>query len=196
MEAKFNLDFGSSKRPQEGSIIVSNPLIADINFYRSVVLLTKYSPDEGAIGLILNKPTMIYANETMPDLDEFDTPLYHGGPVDQHAMFMLHRQGDIIDDGIHVKDDLYWGGDLKDIQKYSAINVLKSDDFKFLLGYSSWMPRQLDSEIQKQVWTVYNDYDTSLIFENNSSQMWRKALKNMGGKYNMYANYPVDPQLN
>jgi hypothetical protein len=85
----------------KGKILISMPGMVDSTFADSLVFLCAHS-DEGAMGLIINKPMpglnfMELADrldltntseETRMRLEQ--TPILMGGPVDQHRGFVLH----------------------------------------------------------------------------------------------------------
>jgi len=73
---------------------------------------------------------------------------------------------------------------------------INSTDIRFFLGYSGWGPGQLDAELDQDSWIVCDYVTDQLLFDTGPDVMWRKALENMGGRFSMYSNYPVDPRLN
>ena len=50
---------------RRGRLLVASPSLADPNFRRAVVLMLEHS-DEGALGLVLNRPTPLVAREALP----------------------------------------------------------------------------------------------------------------------------------
>jgi putative transcriptional regulator len=54
----------------------------------------------------------------------------------------------------------------------------------------------LQEELEQDSWIVCDYVTTELLFETDPSLMWKKALDNMGGRFSVYSNYPVDPRLN
>ena len=74
-----------------------------------------------------------------------------------------------------------------------AIAFGTGNDF---LGYSGWGPGQLDADLDQDSWIVCDYVTDQLLFDTGPEIMWRKALENMGGRFSMYSNYPVDPRLN
>jgi len=51
-------------------------------------------------------------------------------------------------------------------------------------------------ELKTKSWIVYQNKDENLIFDFSSKDLWKKVLRDMGGKYSLISNYPVDPRLN
>ena len=68
-------------------------------------------------------------------------------------------------------------------------------DIKFFLGYSGWSTGQLDEELEKNNWII-NKSAANKLFTLDAETLWRSVLKEMGGKYRMLSNYPLDPSLN
>src|ERR687897_3581489 len=66
-----------------GQLLVAAPILSDPNFHRAVVLLAEHG-DEGAMGLVLNRPTETSVGEALPELSPIageEEPLFVGGPV-------------------------------------------------------------------------------------------------------------------
>ena len=181
--------------PKKGSILVSKPLIADGFFEQSVVYLTAHDSD-GSLGFTLNKPSSLLAQDFIEDLPGKDT-VYFGGPVEQDALFFLHRQND-LQGAIHVGNSLYLGGDFDQfIKEYKNVRpeYSNSQTAKFFLGYSGWSPGQLEDEIKDDTWIVL-DPPKGLNPLDASGNTWREYMVQLGGKYALWANAPEDPLLN
>ena len=74
-----------------GKLILASPVLKDPNFVRSVVLIAEHT-DEGAMGLVLNRPTGSTVGEAVPDLAWLagdEEPVYVGGPVAETAVIVL-----------------------------------------------------------------------------------------------------------
>jgi putative transcriptional regulator len=67
---------------------------------------------------------------------------------------------------------------------------------RFFLGYSGWGQGQLQTELVEDTWVVYSGTTTTTVFESSSDQIWRLLMKEMGGEFEIQANYPIDPRLN
>ena len=77
--------------PAQGSLLVSEPFLADSFFKRSVVLLSEHDK-KGTLGFILNKPTDVTVNQAVDNFPEFEAPLYFGGPVETSKASTEPRQ--------------------------------------------------------------------------------------------------------
>jgi putative transcriptional regulator len=73
---------------------------------------------------------------------------------------------------------------------------LEEADVRFFVGYSGWSPGQLDEELKAKSWIVFKKTSTDLVFDIDPEALWKTTLNNMGGKFRLISNYPVDPRLN
>ncbi len=190
-EEYFNI--GKVEQPSKGCCLISDPFLPDPNFERTVVLLCEHNED-GSFGFILNKPSILNFADVMDNADGFNSLLYVGGPVQQDTLHFIHKipglGGDKITEGI------YWGGDFDQVMQMINNGTIDQSDFRFFLGYSGWSQGQLDEEIKENSWIVYQQPDIANIFDMESDILWKNILKGMGGKFRMFANYPIDPRLN
>ncbi len=181
--------------PAKGDLLISEPFLPDPNFERSVILICEHN-EEGSLGFVLNKPSGHNLKEVLDQSRSFDKELYQGGPVQLDTLHFIHRASEIVQKGIKVRDDLYWGGDFEQLLSLMNTHQLPPEDIKFFLGYSGWSPGQLEEELKEDSWFVYKDTSSFDVFDASVGDLWRKVLKNMGGKYRMFSNYPTDPRLN
>src|SRR3954453_13441606 len=74
-----------------GKLLLASPTMADPNFARTVVLVAEHT-DEGAMGLVLNRPALTTVGEAVADLaglTDDDGQGYVGGPVAETAVIVL-----------------------------------------------------------------------------------------------------------
>lgn len=182
-------------KPAKGDLLISEPFLPDPNFERSVILICEHN-DEGSLGFVLNKPTGHRLDDVIEEVGSFENDLYQGGPVQLDTLHFIHRVSGLIHKGINLKNDFYWGGDFEQLLSLINTHQLKPEDIKFFLGYSGWSPGQLEDELNEDSWIVYKQTNSYDVFDSSAQDLWRKVLKNMGGKYRMFSNYPTDPRLN
>ncbi len=189
------MEEGRLTKPQSGSILISEPYLGDPNFERTVVLLCSHDSDEGSFGLVLNRMSNLKLSDVI-DLynDSFDMVLGIGGPVQYNTLHYVHRLPQLAQ-AVKLSEDVYWGGDFEMLRTMIGSGIVSTSDIKFFLGYSGWTPGQLEEEIDKNVWIVNNNAANKL-FNLEADTLWRNILRQMGGKYKVLANYPVDPRLN
>jgi putative transcriptional regulator len=181
--------------PQKGKILISEPLMSDFYFGRSVVLLVEHTHDEGSFGIIMNKVIGRTLNEVAEGFPEFDAPVYLGGPVQQNNLFYIHQLGDLIPQSERIMEGLYWGGDVETLRSMMETGHLKPNQIRFYLGYSGWDAGQLNSELERNSWLVSNASVLSLM-QTSSHLMWRHFVRRMGSPYEKWLKLPEDPSLN
>lgn len=186
---------GVTMTPKKGDLLISEPFLPDPNFERTVVLLCENNQD-GTIGFILNKPSMVNLGDVFEDLARFDKTVLVGGPVQQDSMHFLHRGQVHLEGSTEITTGIYWGGNFEQMKILIQNNNIKTQDVLYFLGYSGWAPGQLDQELMEKSWIVSPQATVSQVFEQDPELLWREVLKNMGGKYRMFSNYPTDPRLN
>lgn len=185
----------STYTPYQGSLLLSEPFMADPNFERSVVMLCEHNED-ATIGLVLNHRSHLLLSDIVAEIKNENFPLYIGGPVENNALFFLHRAYDKLWSGEQIYEDVYWGGDFD--KAITFINEGKIDplDIKFFLGYSGWAPKQLDKEILQNSWAVHKSFDPALTFLIDGEDLWKQALISLGPKFAHVAGFPRSPDLN
>lgn len=192
----MNFDFFKYRnqlKPEKGRLLISEPFLNDPNFERTVVLLCEHNQD-GSFGFVLNKQSIVKIKDVLGDL-AVDSEAFIGGPVQQDTIHYLHRI-DHLPEAIPIADTIYWGGDFEALQSGLDIGTIQAADVRFFLGYSGWGAGQLEEEIKEDSWIVCDYISSELLFDITPDQMWRQALSNMGGRFSVYSNYPIDPNLN
>jgi putative transcriptional regulator len=178
----------------KGRLLLSEPYLPDPNFERTVILLTEHN-DDGSVGFVLNKPSESKVSEVMEELSKFEFPIYIGGPVQQDTLHYVHRCRE-LKDAIAVQDGIYWGGNFDQLVLMIETGQISATEIRFFLGYSGWSPGQLAEELKLDSWIVSYRVSEELIFETLPDQMWKSALKSLGGRFTIYSNYPNDPRMN
>lgn len=179
---------------KKGRILISEPLINDKTFFKSIILITYHSKIE-TLGLIINQPTKFYLNEMIDDINKSDFKLYLGGPVDQNTIQFIHTLGNLIKNSVEINKGLYWGGDFAIVRKLINNNQISPNDIKFFIGYSGWHKNQLENEINEKSWVLDNT-STKLCMQKSNSELWSRIAKKRGGEYAIWSNLPVNPNLN
>lgn len=177
-------------KPNKGTLLVSEPFLEDLNFRRSVILLTEHGP-MGTVGFILNKPSELSTGEVVPDLLIDDFPVFYGGPLEPNSLHFIHKHGDKIPGCHQITDDVYWGGDINIVNSLLASGEAGTGDFKFFIGYSGWAEGQLSDEMQQKAWWI-TFADSSIVFDNDQEHLWAKVVKLLGDDFSPMANSPED----
>ncbi len=179
----------------QGQLLVASPHLADGNFYRSVVLMVKHD-DEGALGLILNRPTAnsvrdIWRMISESDLD-CDRPLYMGGPV-AGPLVCLHRLKSCSE--AEVLPGVFFAAHKEQLLKIVAQS---KRPFRLFTGYAGWAGGQLEGELQAGGWLVLAA-DKKLVFS-EQEDLWEQVVRAIGddilGPAIKMRHRPDDPSLN
>ena len=184
----------NSLLPQKGRILISEPFLMDNYFKRSIVLLTEHS-EEGTVGFVMNKPINMKVNEIMSEFPEVDAIVSLGGPVQTNTIHYIHTLGDIIPNSMKVIENIYWGGEFDVIKRLLESGSLNQENIRFFLGYSGWQSNQLEDELSENAWVVA-DIRPEEIMAPMNKYFWNKTLNRLGKKYQMWANFPENPQMN
>lgn len=181
--------------PRSGQLLISEPFLQDENFVRSVILLCE-SNENGSFGLVLNKLSILKIKDLLDELDFLDMEIYVGGPVEQNTLHFIYCGDPVVEGSVKLGENLYWGGDFDEfVMKYKT-GQIDLENFRFFIGYSGWSEGQLESELTENTWIVCEHADANAIFKSAPDDLWRVALRNMGGDFQVLANYPIDPRLN
>ncbi|HEX2394218.1 MAG TPA: YqgE/AlgH family protein [Bacteroidales bacterium] len=185
---------GNNLLPQKGRILISEPFLMDNYFKRSIVLITEHT-EEGTVGFVLNKPINMKVNEIMSDFPKINSIVSLGGPVQTNTLHYIHTLGDIIPGSVKVIDQIFWGGEFGVIKRLLETGTLNNENIRFFLGYSGWQANQLDDELNDNAWVV-SEIRPDEIMMPMSKMFWNKALNRLGKKFQMWANFPENPQMN
>lgn len=181
--------------PEKGDLLISEPFLPDPNFERTVILICEHD-ENGTFGFILNKLTNLTFDEVMDTSEKFNESVFLGGPVQQDTLHFIHRCDELFQSGKEIIDGVYWGGEFEKLLSMINTKQISKNDFRFFLGYSGWAEGQLDEELNAKSWIVYKNTTADKIFDLSPDSLWKQALSEMGGKFKMFANYPIDPNLN
>jgi putative transcriptional regulator len=176
-----------------GQLIVAGPTLLDPNFHRSVVLVVEHD-DDGAMGLVLNRPSPIPADQALPELSEAldgDERLWVGGPVQTTSVVVLADFAGSALSSMPVQGDLGLVLPDADLEEVGG-TVRRARAF---LGYAGWGPGQLDAEMAGDDWIIA-DFDAADAFTDDPDGLWGRVLGRKGGSYAFLATMPPDPSLN
>jgi len=183
-------------QPETGRLLIAEPFLTDPGFARSVVLICSHDSD-GTIGFILNRVSINNIGDLLPDIIAASAiPVYEGGPVQQETLHIIHKIPDKMG-GLEILPGVFWGGSYENLHKMTETeeNFVTAENIRFFVGYAGWEKGQLEQEMKEGSWIVANA-TASLIFEPDSTQVWRLALKSLGNNFAYMANLPLHPQLN
>jgi putative transcriptional regulator len=176
-----------------GQILIAAPMLADPNFARSVVLVAAHD-ENGALGLILNRPLDVPLSDVAPALDAIAEPgstLHRGGPVAPESAVVLAEFLDPSLAALMVFGNVGFPSAECDLDQLAS-NVRRARVFA---GHSGWGPGQLDEELEADGWIV-GQLAPDELWQTDTSALWSTALTRKGGSYALLAKMPEDPSVN
>ncbi len=181
--------------PERGDLLISEPYLPDPNFERTVILLCEHD-ENGSFGFVLNRPSDHSLSELVEEYQGPDSEVFVGGPVQQNTLHFLHGGSESYAGDKKIAEGIHWGIDFDGLSRSLILydDVRKST--KFFVGYSGWSVGQLQEELEAKSWIVHKQTNPEIVFDMNADELWKSVLKDMGGKFKMIANYPLDPRLN
>lgn len=178
-----------------GQLLVATPLIDAGTFFRAVVLMLNHDED-GALGVILNRPLAADIEEFFPNISELvSSPmlLFRGGPVDvESALAVGILQGDQEPIGWQTMAGNFG---LVDLAIPSALVSKEIQGVRVFAGYAGWSAGQLEAEIEEGSWLVVPSRPEDLVSANPEG-LWQEVLGRQTGDVRLYASFPDDPNLN
>lgn len=174
-----------------GSLLVAHPLLRDPNFRRTILFLSHHSEEDGAVGLVLNRPLGKTVADTIPG--EGHAPvgsvgIFYGGPVaaDQLTIASLQWRNNPTAVAFHS-----YSGPIDGV----AIEPEWQNGLRAFLGYAGWSQGQLESEIDQKAWIVLAP-TRDLIEMLAPDTAWHDIMRNSGPLLRLLAEAPDDPELN
>jgi putative transcriptional regulator len=164
----------------------------DPNFWRTVVLIVEHS-DEGALGLVLNRPSETTVGEAVTELEHLldpDDSLYVGGPVQPSALIVLAEFDEPGEAALIAFEDI--GVLANGAQEDPSLSVRRGRAF---VGHAGWGPGQLDDEVERGDW-ILEPARREDAFTGQPLDLWSAVLTRKGGSYALVARMPPDPSVN
>jgi putative transcriptional regulator len=169
-----------------GNLLIAAPSLFDY-FRRAVVLVIEHS-DEGAMGVVLNRPSETLVADAVPVLAEIaeeEELVRVGGPVAPEAVVALGEFDDPDEAGKAVVAGL---GTVDPDGSHDSLRRVR-----VYAGYAGWSPGQLDGEVEQGAWIVE---EASADDPFHDGDIWSDTLRKKGGGYRLLATMPEDPSVN
>lgn len=182
-------DFKTHSQSLRGRLLLASPALRD-EFRRTVLIVNMHTPDDGAVGMVLNRPTGKVVGDLLHG-EEFEPlkkiPVLAGGPVmcDQltfSALWWTPKRG------------LNWAMRISTEEAFQQ-SCRPGRMVCAFLGYTGWSPGQLESEMVRDAWFVSDATKEMLGFGRDES-MWRTLLGRISPMHRILAEAPDDPFLN
>ena len=157
-----------------GTILLAHPDLPDPNFAHTVVLLV-HTGDDGAMGLILNRPAKMRLKKLFPQLQipiNGSDPVYAGGPVEESVGVALMRSKAKLTQPLRVAGDVYLVTG-KGLLEKTVQSGKDAASFRVYLGYAGWGPEQLDRELAVDAWTIL-PFSAETVFDAEPATLWER----------------------
>jgi putative transcriptional regulator len=166
------------------SLLLSMPQLTDPNFNRTVVLLIRHN-DEGAFGLVVNRPlattgrVVVNLETEAPLSTDRELQVWVGGPVEPQRSWILVGEPTEAEavGGMRIADNLYLSASPDLLRR--LLEPSPPAHARLIVGYSGWGPRQLETELNASAWLL-SDVDRDLIFNTPPDRMWEAAIRRLG----------------
>jgi putative transcriptional regulator len=176
-----------------GQLLLASPTLRDPNFIRTVVLISVHS-DEGAMGVVLNRPSAVTVSEAVPQLEDAvaeEEPVYVGGPVQPSSIVFLAEFLDPSPAGLLVLGRIGFPAPDAGIEELTEATARR----RVFAGYAGWGEGQLDAEVEEGDWIAHTALPED-VFTELPEELWATVLTRKGGSYALIARMPPDPSVN
>jgi putative transcriptional regulator len=180
----------------QGKLLVAGPSLNDPNFARTVVLMLAHG-EQGALGLVLNRPTVTAVSSPLPEWEELASEpavVFVGGPVSEGTICLARVKSEI---SVPSSGYLPLQGTLGtvDLESDPAFVAPWLERLRIFAGYGGWGPGQLEAEMEAGAWWALEAEEAD-TFSDEPTELWRKVLRRQGGLLALASAYPSDPTLN
>jgi putative transcriptional regulator len=177
-----------------GKLILAGPTLLDPNFRRTVVLIAEHT-EEGAMGLVLNRPSTATVSDAVPDLDWIagaDDRVYVGGPVAPNGVIVLAEWEEPERAAALIEEDLgFVPGESED--REGLLSAVRRA--RVFAGHAGWGPGQLEDELAEDAWII-EPPQRGEIFTEDPDGLWGAVLRRKGRQFALLSTMPLDPSLN
>ena len=161
----------------EGRLLVAHPQLLDPNFVKTVIYMIEHSTD-GAVGVVLNRPSGLAVRDVLPELPQLDPDLvFIGGPVTPEVAIGLAP-------GVPSPE-------LVDIETEWGRETVR----RVFSGYAGWVSGQLEAELGEGAWFVVDPLPED-VFHPDPFDLWDRVMQRQPPEIARWAFYPPDPHLN
>ena len=179
-----------------GRLLVATPRLDHPTFRRTVILLLDHDED-GALGVVVNRPMAVDVDAVLPTWQALATVpgrLYSGGPVaTDSALGLVAVPGD-DEEPLGVRRIIGSLG-LVDLDTPPEIVAAELSGLRIFAGYAGWSAGQLEYEITEGSWYVV-DAEPRDAFSDDPEDLWVAVLRRQTGNLSLVASFPDDPSLN
>lgn len=179
-----------------GSLLVSSPEMLDPNFAETVVLLLDVD-DNGAVGVILNRPSAVLVADVLEDWrDTVGEPevLFQGGPVGTDGALAVGLLAVPDQEPVGFREAF---GRVGVVDLDTPVELMEGSlaGLRIFVGYAGWGAGQLQGEIERGDWYVVPS-EVVDVFRVDPTDLWRDVLRRQPGELAWHSTRPADPDLN
>lgn len=180
----------------KGRLLVAAPSLSDPNFHRTVVLMIEHDEDQGALGVVLNRPSQTDLSGPLPEWEPvaaFPDVFFFGGPVTPGNVIGLARVWPEADgEGVTpVVDNLA----LVDLNQSPSELGAMVEEARAFAGCAGWAPGQLEAEIGVGAWFVV-DAEVDDVLSATPEDLWAAVLRRQGGRLALFSTFPAEISMN
>jgi putative transcriptional regulator len=176
----------------QGQLLIAAPSLLDPNFRRSVVLIAQHT-EEGAMGLVLNRPSETTVFDAVPPLTSLagnDAIVWSGGPVEPGGVIVLAE----FDDPFASAELIFGDVGFMSAESDPDEVALATRRARVFAGYAGWSAGQLELEMAEESWFTENAIEDDVF--SLDGDLWSVVLQRKGGPYALLSKMPPDPSLN
>ena len=173
-----------------GSLLVAHPNMLDPNFRRAVLFISAHTSDDGALGVILNRPLEKKVSDVVSEapLNALDkVPVFFGGPVGRDRLIFASLEWK-TGEGLKLNHDV----DMYEANKQIGKNP---GSIRAFIGYAGWGAGQLEAEMKQNAWVIRKPDRTSMKLD-RLPRLWFDIMNGLGPWFKLLAAAPDDPSLN
>jgi putative transcriptional regulator len=179
----------------KGRLLVATALLGDPNFERTVVLMLEHN-EEGALGVVLNRPSSLRVDEALDDwadLVEAPAVVFVGGPVGTGSVIALARRRAELPAEAWTEVQAPLG--VLDVSHDAALLAAALDGVRIFTGYAGWGAGQLEAEIEEGAWWVV-DADAADALTPTPGALWHDVLDRQPEPLRRWSRLPDDVRVN
>jgi putative transcriptional regulator len=169
-------------------LLIAMPSLQDVNFAQTVTYICEHN-ENGAMGLIINRPTEIQVGEILEQMDmpaeeslSAGQTVLMGGPVQPERGFVLHSPVGHWEATMQVTDSIGVTTS-RDVLAAIASNEGPASAI-VTLGYAGWAAGQLEQELVNNSWLT-TPVTREILFDLPFEQRWEAAAALLGIDLNL-----------
>ena len=181
---------GEPPRNLAGLLLVAHPNMLDPNFRRTVLFISAHDPEDGALGIIINRPLDKHVADLVseePPAGLADVPVFLGGPVGRNQLMFAAFEWE-NGEGLKLNHNV-------GVEEASERIDHDPTSIRAFVGYAGWDAGQLEAEMKQKAWLLHKP-SRSVLKPDRLPKLWFDIMRGLGPWYKMLAAAPDDPSLN